>query len=221
MKKYVAYYRVSTKQQGTSGLGLEAQRNAVSSYIRNGELLHEFTEIESGRKTNRTELTEAIAMTRKEGATLIIAKLDRLSRNASFTFMLMDSGVRFIAADIPEANDITIGIMAVLAQEEAKKISERTKSALAVKKTILAREGKKLGTPKNLTQASRDQSLFVRSSIAKDNGNNKRAYAMVMALEGKSLSYIAKCLNDGGFKTSRGSDFSSEQVRRISLLYHE
>ena len=142
-KRYVAYYRVSTKQQGTSGLGLEAQRMAVSAYLKSvaGELFAEFTEIESGRKNDRAQLKEALRICRVYSAVLVIAKMDRLSRDAHFLLGLQKAGVRFVAADMPEANEMVVGIMAVVAQAERKMISVRTKSALAAAKA----RGVKLG----------------------------------------------------------------------------
>ena len=120
MIDYIAYYRVSTQQQGRSGLGLEAQRQAVRSFLKgNGTLLQEFTEVESGKRNDRPQLNEAIAQAQRTGATLLIAKLDRLSRNAGFIFALRDSGVKFLAVDMPDANHLTVGILAVIADHEA------------------------------------------------------------------------------------------------------
>ncbi len=128
-EKYVAYYRVSTQRQGRSGLGLEAQREAVRALVdRNGgRLLEEITEVESGKRSDRPELRRAIRRAKVSGARLMIAKLDRLSRNASFLLHLRDSGVRFIAADLPNADETVVGIMAVIAQREREVIAQRTK----------------------------------------------------------------------------------------------
>lgn len=144
--KYVAYYRVSTKKQGQSGLGLEAQRSAVEKFTSNysDDILTEFTDIESGKNDDRPELKKAIEEAKRNNAQLIIAKLDRLSRNAAFIFTLRDSKVDFICADMPTANSVTIGIMAVLAQDERERISQRTKAALFE----LKKQGKKLGSLK-------------------------------------------------------------------------
>jgi DNA invertase Pin-like site-specific DNA recombinase len=143
--RLVAYERVSTARQGKSGLGLEAQRKAIDDFAasRSAEVLARFTEIESGRKADRPELKKALDLARLTGATLVIAKLDRLSRNAAFLLTLRDSGVRFLACDMPEANDLTVGIMALVAQQEREAISRRTKEALAAAKA----RGVKLGNP--------------------------------------------------------------------------
>src|SRR3954447_15475515 len=129
--KWVAYYRVSTAKQGASGLGLEAQREAVAGYLNGGnwQLAAEFTEVESGRRTDRPELAKALAACRRIGATLIIAKLDRLARNVAFVSNLMESGVEFVAVDFPTANRLTIHILAAVAEHEAAMTSTRTKAA--------------------------------------------------------------------------------------------
>jgi DNA invertase Pin-like site-specific DNA recombinase len=135
--KFVAYYRVSTARQGRSGLGLEAQQRAVLDHLNGGSwrIVSEHTEVESGKRAdNRSKLAEALAACRVHGAKLIIAKLDRLSRNVAFISALMDSGVDFEAADFPQANRLTIHILAAVAEHEARMISERTKAALAAAK---------------------------------------------------------------------------------------
>ena len=146
MEQYIAYYRVSTQKQGNSGLGLEAQRSDVSRFVeRGGTLIADYQDIESGKKNDRPNLIKAIEECKKRNATLLIAKLDRLSRNASFIFTLHDSKIKFVCCDMPDANSITIGIMAVLAQDERERTSQRTKAALAE----LKRKGVKLGSPQN------------------------------------------------------------------------
>src|ERR687884_1412512 len=144
--RWVAYYRVSTAKQGASGLGLEAQREAVAGYLNGGnwQLAAEFVEIESGRKNDRPELAKALAMCRRIGATLIIAKLDRLARNVAFVSNLMESGVEFTAVDFPTANRLTIHILAAVAEPQREMISARTKAALAAAKA----RGTKLGNPR-------------------------------------------------------------------------
>ena len=131
--KYIAYYRVSTQRQGRSGLGLDAQRQAVREHLNGGnwQLIEEITEVESGKRADRPKLAEALRLCRLRGATLIIAKLDRLARNVAFVSALMDAGVEFEAVDFPQANRLTIHIMAAVAEHEAKAISQRTKAALA------------------------------------------------------------------------------------------
>lgn len=131
--KAVAYYRVSTPAQGRSGLGLEAQRSAVAdlAQARGLTLLAEFTEVESGKRSDRPVMAEALHHTKLINGVLVIAKLDRLSRNAAFLLTLRDSGVRFLAADVPDASDLTIGVLAIIAQAEREAISRRTKEALA------------------------------------------------------------------------------------------
>jgi DNA invertase Pin-like site-specific DNA recombinase len=145
--RYVAYYRVSTARQGQSGLGLEAQVAAVRDFVRDGEMVEAFTEVESGTRADRPKLIEAIETAQAYGARLVVAKLDRLSRNASFLFALRDSGVDFVCADMPDANKLTIGILALVAENERDAISSRTKAALAAAKA----RGVKLGNPQNLS----------------------------------------------------------------------
>jgi len=150
--KLVAYERVSTARQGRSGLGLEAQRHAIDEFTasRDARLLARFTEVESGGRTDRPKLATALKLARLTGSTLVIAKLDRLSRNAAFLLPLRDSGVRFVACDMPEANDLTVGIMALIAEQEWAAGSRRTKEALTAAKA----RGVKLGNP-NGAQAGR------------------------------------------------------------------
>src|SRR5207302_4778026 len=156
MMKVVAYRRVSTQAQGKSGLGLEAQEGAIAAYVvaKHARVVGTFTEIESGKNNERPQLTAALHHARVTGATLVIAKLDRLSRNAAFLLTLRDSGVKFVAADLPDANDLTVGILAVVAQQEREAISQRTKDALKVARSRIARSGqrrhphvKRLGNP--------------------------------------------------------------------------
>jgi DNA invertase Pin-like site-specific DNA recombinase len=213
--KYVAYYRVSTKQQGNSGLGLEAQKSAVMSFIRNDEsmLAAEFSEIESGKNDDRVGLADAIDFCKKNKATLLIAKLDRLSRNAAFIFKLKDSKIDFTCCDLPEANTLTIGIFATLAQHERELISKRTKAALQALKD----RGVKLGKPENLTKEGRDKAHAANRIKAANNENNKRALAMVCEYkkQGMTLQAIADKLNNAGFKSSTGKAFQRTTVNRL------
>lgn len=211
MNTYIAYYRVSTQKQGNSGLGLEAQKTMVKHYLKDSDiLLAEFEEVESGKNDNRPQLQKAIEKCKNEGAMLLIAKLDRLSRNAGFIFLLKDSQVNFKCCDMPEANSLTIGIMAVLAQEERELISKRTIAALEE----LRNKGKKLGSPQNLTREAQKQGAEAMRQKALNNENNRKATALIVSLRetGKSYAKIAQQLNDNGFKTSRGYTFSASQV---------
>ncbi|WP_143884252.1 recombinase family protein [Chryseobacterium binzhouense] len=211
MKKYIAYYRVSTKQQGSSGLGLDAQKTMVRNYLKEDDMLiDEFEEVESGKNDNRPQLLTAIEKSKSESATLLIAKLDRLSRNAGFIFLLKDSNVDFKCCDMPEANSLTIGIMAVLAQEERLLISKRTIDALQELKS----KGVKLGNPKNLTPEARKMGSEAMRLKALHNDNNRKATALIVSLRNAGSSYgkIADELNKSGFKTSRGCEFSSSQT---------
>lgn len=212
MKNYVAYFRVSTQKQGISGLGLEAQKVAVRTFAASERsIVAEFTEIESGKRNDREQLQAAIRFAKDNNATLLIAKLDRLSRNAGFILALRDSGVDFVCCDLPDANTLTIGIFAVMAQHERELISQRTKAALAAKKA----QGYKLGKPENLTEKSTRASIDVRRLKARTNENNVRALALALSYkkQGFSLRKIADELNTNGFKTSRGNEWSFGTVR--------
>ena len=211
MKNYVAYYRVSTQKQGISGLGLSAQQTTVKSFIGDSVLLQEFVEVESGKNDKRIELQKAIEYANTNTATLIIAKLDRLSRNASFIFQLRDSKVDFICCDIPDANTMTIGIFALLAQQERELISDRTKKA----------KGHKLGCPQNLTPLSRDKARIAKKYNALNNPNNSKAYPLIQEMRKNNNSYskIADKLNEYNFKTSRNKLFRPMQVKRINEMF--
>ncbi|MGU3358885.1 recombinase family protein [Methylobacterium sp. M6A4_1b] len=147
--KFISYLRVSTKRQGTSGLGLDAQRKAVTDFLNGGNwtLLTEVVEVESGKRNDRPKLDQALRLCRLRNATLLIARLDRLSRDAAFLLNLQSAGVRFVAADMPEANEMVVGIMAVVAQAERKRISTNTKLALAAAKA----RGQALGGARGYT----------------------------------------------------------------------
>ena len=218
MRKYIAYYRVSTQKQGVSGLGLDAQRSEVARFVeRGGVLVTEYQDIESGKNNNRPNLIRAIEDCKKQEATLLIAKLDRLSRNASFILTLRDSKIDFVCCDMPDANSITIGIMAILAQEERERTSMRTKVALAE----LKKRGKKLGTPENLTEQARVNSLKVRQENAYTDENSRKAGALIVSMreQGKSFYQITKDLNNLGFKTRTGKTFQQNQVQILFARY--
>lgn len=213
-KQFTAYFRVSTQKQGQSGLGLEAQKAAAESFAQSrGAIIAEFVEVESGKRNDRPKLAEAIEHAKANGSTLLIAKLDRLARNAGFIFALRDSGVDFQACDLPEANTLTIGIFAVMAQHEAEVISKRTKDALAARKA----RGLKLGTPANLTLEARRKGSEARKVIARSHKANRQAaeLAGLYKQQGHSLRAIATRLNSNGYQTRGGKAFKAESVRRL------
>jgi DNA invertase Pin-like site-specific DNA recombinase len=212
--RYVPYYRVSTARQGQSGLGLEAQQAAVRAFVADpAQLLGEFVEVESGKKNQRPQLLAAIAAARTVGATLLIAKLDRLSRNAGFIFALRDSGVAFVCCDMPDANTLTVGLFAVIAQHERETISKRTKEALTAKKA----RGAVLGTPANMTPAAIAKSLGIRQENARTNQQNQQAARLggLLCAQGYTLQQIARELNEGGYRTRRGQLFFPTSVQRL------
>lgn len=218
--KAVAYYRVSTAAQGRSGLGLDAQREAVESLCasRGWEIIAPpFTEIESGKRADRPELIKALHRAKVTGATLVVAKLDRLSRNVAFLAALQDSGAKFIAADMPEANELTVHIMAAVAQAERKAISRRTTEALQAAKA----RGQRLGNPNGaaaLRRAGRGNaaSLDAIKSAASSRADQMRPVIEDMRAQGiTSLGALAKALNDGGFVTPRGGQWHASSVRNL------
>lgn len=212
--KVVLYYRVSTQKQGASGLGLEAQRQQVACCIEGAEVLGEFVDIASGRKNNRPALEQAVALCSSEGAELVIAKLDRLSRDLPFIFALRAAGVKFRACDFPDFNTLTLGIFAAFAQYEAERASERTKAALKVK-----RQNSPEWRKSPFTELSRLKGSLSNIERAKKNPNNKRALALLRSLEPQKLSFRkrAQMLNEAGFRTSRNKLFSGASVRQLLL----
>jgi DNA invertase Pin-like site-specific DNA recombinase len=220
MKKYVSYLRVSTQKQGQSGLGLEAQRVAVKRYIKEGSLiLSEFVEIETGKKDDRPQLLKAMEYTRQQEATLLIAKLDRLSRDAAFIFTLRKAGVDFVCADMPQANTLTIGIFAVLAQHERELISTRTKAALAAKKD----RGEKIGKPDNFSSVGRSKGADTMRRLAQEAKENKQALELISLYrkqcneKGRPMAFeaIANKLNGAGFLTRRGKPYTKGWVKQL------
>lgn len=213
MEGFIAYYRVSTQRQGASGLGLEAQKNAVLSFLGSKAPLAEYTDVETGKNDFRPELLKAIELAKQTNSTLVIAKLDRLSRNLTFISTLMDTKVRFICCDMPDANELTISIFGALAQWERQRIADRTRLALQE----LKKRGVKLGTPENFTDRVRKMGVKKIIQMAESNPNNQKAKKVINLLHnnGKSLREIAIELNEAGFKTSRGGNFAPEQVRRL------
>lgn len=214
---YTPYYRVSTKGQGRSGLGLEAQKSDVLSYVGKDESkLHgEFVEVEKGGMNNRAKLNEALNFCRTHGTTLLIAKLDRLSRDVGFIFQLKNGDVPFECCDIPEANTLTIGIFATIAQHERELISARTKASLRAYKD----RGGKLGSPQNLTDESRKKATISIKENARNNPNNRRAVGYIKELRDNEHTYqsIAHRLNREGFLTARRRQFTATAVRRLYM----
>jgi DNA invertase Pin-like site-specific DNA recombinase len=223
--KYIAYYRVSTRRQGQSGLGLDAQRHAVQQYVAamGGTLAAEYTEVESGKRSDRPELARALARTRALRGTLIVAKLDRLARNVSFLSALMDSGVEFVACDQPHANRLTIHILAAVAEAEARAISERTKAALQAAK----RRGVLLGTHRKGHKINWRKGLAKGRAIGVANHSENAAkrrddsYGELLAdmkagrKAGESFAAIADRLNSDGHITTGGKQFTAMTVYRL------
>jgi len=215
----VAYERVSTARQGLSGLGLEAQRQMIDQFAlsRSAAVLARFTEVESGKHPDRPELARALHLAKVTGSTLIIAKLDRLSRNAAFLLTLRDSGVRFLAVDMPEANDLTVGIMALVAQAEREAISRRTKEALAVAKA----RGVKLGNPNGAAALLRspDKGKALRRTVSANATRHAADLAPVIAdirAQGHvSLRAIAAELTARGMMTRRGGVWGVGNVKAL------
>ncbi|HLI12818.1 MAG TPA: recombinase family protein [Alphaproteobacteria bacterium] len=213
--KFVAYYRVSTARQGRSGLGLEAQRKAVMDYLNGGKwkLEGEYTEVESGKRTDRPELSRAIGACRRHKATLVIAKLDRLSRDAHFLLGLQKAGIEFVAADMPTANRLTVGIMALVAEEERRMISKRTREALAAAKA----RGVQLGSP----DPHKGATIGVpRAAVARKRKAQEFAASVLPAINelrtaGLSLRAIAKELTDRGIASPRGGSWGPQTVANV------
>jgi len=218
---YVSYLRQSTKKQSLSNLGIEAQREIIQKYLGQIKPIAEFVETESGKKTDRPKLAEALELCRKTKSTLIVAKLDRLSRNVAFTSKLLESDVEIKFCDFPEANRLVLHIIASIAEYEAGLISTRTKQALKAKKA----RGVSLGKPENLVNnlgKAITKSNLTNRQKALDNDNNRRAIAMlkVLVTQDQSLSEMARRLNEEGFVTSRGKQFTAWQVSVLLKRYN-
>lgn len=215
---FVAYYRVSTARQGKSGLGLEAQRRSVTDFLNGGSwnLMAEFVEVESGKADDRPQLEQALATCELSGATLVVAKLDRLSRNLAFLAKLQESGAHFVAADMPEANELTIHIMAAVAQAERKAISTRTKEALAAAKARGVKLGGNRGNLEDLRKGP-VRSAEVRRVQASDRAAKvlRQIDAIREAGNAKSLRQIAEALNGRGITPPRGGRWHAAQVKAV------
>ena len=212
--KVVTYLRVSTQRQGASGLGLEAQRAMVAGFIKDTDSIQsEYIEIESGKKNNRPKLAAAIEESKRTGARLVIAKLDRLARNVVFIATLMETGVDFVAVDNPTATPFTLHIFAALAEQEAAMISQRTKAALAAKKA----RGESMGTPTNLTTAARAAGTAAIIANAAEHKANVQARQIIhlLAAQDLTLAAIAQKLNVSGYRTRRGCMFHAKTVLRL------
>ena len=221
MTKLVAYQRVSTARQGKSGLGLEAQVAAVEGYAaaNDAEIVATYTEVESGKNVDRPKLQEAIGHANLIGATLIVAKLDRLSRSVSFLAALMESGVKFIACDNPHANELTIHILVAVAQAEAKAISERTKVALAAYRARGGKLGASRKRSRNLTDEARRKGAAASAKANSKSADEKYQflYSKILGWRAEELSYrtIADRLNKEGLPTRRGARWTAMAVLRV------
>ena len=216
--RFISYHRVSTEKQGRSGLGLEAQKKAVADYLNGGEweLLHEFIEIESGRRKDRPQLKAALDMCRREKATLVIAKLDRLARNVAFVATLLEGRIKFVCCDMPEADSTMLHIYSAMAEREAIKTSERTIAALAAAKA----RGKKLGwsIPSRVEEQRNASQLgaAANSSHAQKFASNVLPIVESIRAAGIcSLAAIAGTLNARGVATARGGRWHPSTVQRL------
>ncbi|MGR3525229.1 MAG: recombinase family protein [Paracoccaceae bacterium] len=208
---YIAYYRVSTQRQGQSGLGLEAQRASAASFLASGEnrLISEYTEVESGKRSSRPELEKAIETCRKLGAVLLIAKLDRLARNVHFISGLLESGVRFTAVDMPNADRFMLHVYAAMAEEEGRRISERTKAALAAAKVRGVRLGANGANLANQRKQTAD-------AFARELGPT---IIKLHECDGLSYSDVANRLNQSGTQSFAGKLWHSTSVYRTASRF--
>lgn len=210
--KFVTYFRVSTQRQGVSGLGMDAQRESVRQFLNGGswDVVGEYVEVESGRKTDeqRPQLAAALADCKKHGARLLVAKLDRLARSVHFVSGLMKAGVKFVAVDLPEANDLTIHLMAAFAEHEAKRISERTRDALAAAKA----RGVVLGTA---GAANLKRNIAERQAAANANAGKLAPTIAAYSASGMTQRDMVKALNDSGARPARGGQWSLTQLQRV------
>ena len=216
MTKYVAYLRVSTQKQGYSGLGLEAQREIIHNYLHDTIPISEYVEVESGRKSDRPKLKEALSQCRKEGAILIVAKLDRLARSVSFLSSLLESDVEIDFCDFPQANKMVLHIISAISQYEAELTAARTKAALQAKKA----RGFRLGNPEHLLDKHEEaiqNSIKTCKAKADHNPNNKRAIALLRTLVKEEHTYqeMAEILNREGFVSSHGCSFTKSTVYKL------
>ena len=218
LAKFVAYHRVSTAKQGRSGLGLEAQRAAVAAYLNGGawDLIAEFTEVESGKNIERPELQKALEFAELTNATLVVAKLDRLSRDAEFLHRLLKHRVRIVFADMPFADKVIIGVMASLAEWEREQISKRTKAALSVARARGRNVGGDRGNLAGVYRKGLLRSLESRQEASTARADKVRPHIEQARAEGcSSLREIAAYLNSRGIRTVRGKEWQASQVQRV------
>ena len=219
--RFISYLRVSTARQGASGLGLEAQREAVGGYLNGGNwtLVQEVVEVESGKRNDRPQIAEALRRCRLHKATLVIAKLDRLARNVHFISSLMESGVDFVACDFPEANRLTVHILAAVAEHEALMISARTKAALSAAKSRGAKLGGQRGAPDRMARIGAKGATA--SALARQGAAVKRHADLMPLIESlrsagiTTLRGIADGLNRASISAPRGGTWTPTQVSRI------
>ncbi len=215
--KFVSCLRVSTAQQGASGLGLEAQRAAVAGYLYSGKctLVREVLEMESGKRCDRPALSSALRLCRQQRATLVIAKLDRLARNVHFISGLMESGVEFVAVDMPQANKFTVHIMAAVAEQEAEAISRRTKAALSTARARGAVLGGRRVSVERLAEIAAAARVTRTERAARHCRQVVPVIAEARANGAVSLREIAAELNAREMEAPRGGLWSAVQVRRV------
>lgn len=221
--RFVTYLRVSTAQQARSGLGLAAQRTTVEAFVaqQGGTVVGEFTEIESGKRDDRPELAKALKQVRLTGARLLVAKMDRLSRSAAFLTRLQEERVPFVAADIPHMNEMLVGVLAVVAREERRLISTRTRAALAVVRKRLAEQGLRLGNPAGaepLRQAGKGNSAAIAAIRAAADQRALELREIISDIEAAghtSNRAVAMELNRRSILSARGSRWSDTTVSRV------
>jgi DNA invertase Pin-like site-specific DNA recombinase len=216
-KQYVTYFRVSTKKQGESGLGLDAQRTYVNHFYGDRPIIAEFTDIESGKNVdNRPELMKAVALCKEKNATLVVAKIDRLSRNTEQALAIYrELNGRLVSCDIPNLDKFTLTLFMAIADRERELVSIRTKQALDEK---VKQKGEwRTGSSPFKDGSATSKATGIRIAIAEDNQNNRRASALISQLKqaGVTWTAIADQLNSNGFKTSNGKEFQVVQVQRI------
>ena len=228
---YIIYYRASTEKQ-RDGLGLDAQKKAVQNFLQNhgGNVVDTVEEIVSGGAIDRKGFTKALYLAKETGSTLLVHRIDRLSRAGFMTIALLEQeGVNFIEADSPNDSPFSKNIKFLVAKEEKEKIQSRVKGALAEINTKISENGyhiskagnkiTSLGTPKNLTQSARENSIISRRKKALENVNNKKAFSVIELMVGRSLAVVADYLNSNGFLSSRGKQFSPMTVSNLKRLY--